>query len=56
MKTKKIYTRWIAYELRKAGFPIVNVEPNEHKPEFDTWDFEETTELNLAIKKIVANK
>jgi hypothetical protein len=29
---KIIYTKWVAYELRKKGFPIVRVEINPNKP------------------------
>ena len=51
---KIIYTRWLAYELRKQGFPIVRVEPNPHKPEFDCYVFAETAELIEALLNITA--
>lgn len=52
MKEKIIYTRWLACELRKQGFPIVRVEVNPNKPEFDCYVFEETAELVAALVKI----
>lgn len=30
MKTKIIFTRWIAYELRLLGFKIIKTMPNKH--------------------------
>lgn len=52
MKEKIIYTKWLAYELRKQGFPIVRVDINPNKPQFDCWVFEETAELLAALTKI----
>lgn len=49
---KIIYTRWVAYELRKQGFPIVRVEVNPNKPQFDCYVFAETPELIEALLKI----
>lgn len=45
MKEKIIFSRKMAYELRKHGFNILRVEPNPYKPEFDCYIFEETQEL-----------
>ena len=50
MQEKKIYTRKLAYYLRKQGFNIIRVEPNENKPEFDAYIFEETAELLNAMR------
>ena len=41
-ETKRIYTKSVALELRKRGFKIIRTEPNENKPEFDVYVFEET--------------
>lgn len=49
---KVIYTKWIAYELRKQGFPIVRVEVNPNKPQFDCWVFAETPEFKEAFLKL----
>lgn len=52
---KKIYTKKIAYELRLRGFKILRVEPNETKPEFDTWIFENTPDFIEALTEITKN-
>lgn len=51
-----IYTRRVAYELRKLGFKIFRVEPNPNKPEFDCWVFENTDEFQAALSLISAEK
>lgn len=55
MKEKIIYTRWLAGELIKSGFPVVRIEQNPSKPEFDAYVFAETAEFKLAFTNI-ANK
>ena len=52
MKEKIIYTRWVAYELRKQGFSIIRVEINPNKPEFDCYVFEATEEMIEALAAI----
>lgn len=52
LKEKIIYMPWVAAELRKQGFPIVRVEVNPNKPQFDCYVFEETAELLAAFTKI----
>ena len=49
---KQIFSRRMAYELRKRGFNILRVEPNPYKPEFHIYVFEETRELCEAMRKI----
>lgn len=44
-----IYTRRIAYELRKQGFPIERVEINPNKPEFDCYVFNNTEAFQKAL-------
>lgn len=55
MTEKIIYTRWLAMELIKQGFPVVRVERNPLKPEFYCWVFAETDEFIVAFANI-ANK
>lgn len=55
MSEKVIYTKRIAYELRKQGFPIVRVEVNPNKPEFDCYVFAETPELMRALTALTKN-
>ena len=52
MKEKVIYSNWVATELRKKGFPIVRVEVNPNKPQFDCWVFEATEEMIQAFVSI----
>lgn len=40
MKYKKIFTKPLAYELRKLGYKIIKIEPNYNHPECDVWTFE----------------
>ena len=52
MKEKVIYSNWVAKELRKQGFPIVRVEVNPNKPQFDCWVFAATDEMLQAFVEI----
>lgn len=52
---KVIYTRWVAQELIRSGFPVLRVEANPNKPEFDCYVFAETAEFKTAFFNI-ANK
>jgi len=51
-----VYTRWVAYELRKKGFKIVKVQPNPNKPEFDCYLFKDSKALHEAMKEIKSLK
>ena len=55
MMEKVIYTRWVAQELIRSGFPVLRVEANPNKPEFDCYVFAETAEFKTAFFNI-ANK
>jgi hypothetical protein len=54
MAEKIIYSKWVACELRKQGFPIVRVEVNPNKPQFDCWVFAETAEMLEALTRITS--
>lgn len=56
MREKVIYTRWIANKLVEAGFPVVRVEANPNKPEFDCWVFEDSADFKLAYANIAHTK
>lgn len=47
-----IYTRKMAYELRKMGFKIIRVIPDEKKPYFDNYVFEDSLELQEAMRQL----
>lgn len=58
MKYKKIFTKPLAYELRKLGYRIIKVEPNYNYPECDVYTFEvsgnflaDFTRLSRELKK-----
>lgn len=48
-KEYTIFTKWLAYELRKQGFRIIRTEINPNFPQFDCWVFENSVDLQLAI-------
>ena len=51
-KTYRIYTRWLAVELRKLGFKIIGTDINEYHPEYTVWLFEDSKELQAAIPNL----
>lgn len=55
MSEKIIYTKKVAYQLRKQGFPIVRVEINPNKPQFDCYVFENTKAFQQALTAITNN-
>lgn len=52
----RIYTRWLAYELRKLGFKIVGTDVNEYHPEYTVWLFKNSPELQRAIPNLTERK
>ena len=54
--TFRVYTRWIAVELRRQGFKILETDINEYNPEFKVWIFEKTPEFVEAFSKISHSK
>lgn len=55
-KEYRVYTRWLAYELRKYGFPIIRTEVNEYHPQFDVYIFEDTMKLHQKIVELSAER
>ena len=45
-----IYTRRLAAELREQGFKFLRLGVNKNFPQFNTYIFENSKELQLAIK------
>lgn len=45
-----IYAKWLAYELRKQGFRLIRTDINPNWPQFICWVFEDSEELQTAIK------
>lgn len=53
-KEYRVYTRWLAYELRQLGFTILRTEVNEYHPQFDVYVFEDTSALHQKIVELSA--
>ena len=51
-----VYSRWLAYELRKMGFKIEEVQPNPNKPEFDCYLFKDSKDLQSTIRELGSRK
>lgn len=51
-KTKRIFQRWMAFELRKAGFPIIGTEPNSANPKYNIYIFQETPALLACLTQL----
>ena len=52
VKTYCIYTKRLAYELRKLGFRFIGTDINENFPQFLVYLFEDTPELHAALVKL----
>ena len=48
-KEYTIYARWLAVKLREQGFRIIRTEINQNHPQYDTYVFENSVDLQLAI-------
>ena len=56
MKEKVIYTKWLAYGLRKQGFKLLRTEINPNFPQFDCWVFEDNLDLQIAIRCLTEDR
>lgn len=45
-----IYSKWLAYELRKQGFRLIKTDINQNFPQFICWVFENNEDLQIAIR------
>lgn len=52
----KIYTKKIAYQLRKMGFKFLGTDINENFPQFLVYLFEDTPMLHSALIKLTSKK
>lgn len=52
MDIYKIYTKKIALQLRKKGFPIIRTEINENFPQFDVYIFPDSEKLRKELSKV----
>lgn len=51
-----VYTRWLAYELRKNGFKVISTDVNKCHPQFDVWNFSDTPELHQKIVQLTSER
>lgn len=49
MKEKTVYTKWIAYELRKQGFKFLRADINPNFPQYYCYVFEDSKELRETM-------
>lgn len=52
MIEKIIYSKWLALELRKRGFELVRLGVNTNFPQYNTYIFNFSAELDKAIAEI----
>ena len=53
MNEKLVFSRRIAAELRKQGFPLLRTIPNHNNPKYDVYVFEDTEKLNEQWENIM---
>lgn len=51
-----IYSKWLAYELRKQGFRLIKTDINRNFPQFICWVFENSEELQKAIRTLTEQR
>lgn len=51
-----IFSKWLAYELRKQGFKLLRTDVNRNYPQFDCWVFEDSKELQIAIRNLTSRR
>lgn len=55
-KEYTIYSMWLAYELRRQDFKLLRVEINPHHPQYECWVFENSAELQYAIRYLAEER
>lgn len=56
MNEKIIYSKWLAYELRKLGFKILRTDINPNFPQYDVYIFEETPRLLQELSRLTRER
>lgn len=51
-----IYSKWLAYELRKQGFRLIKTDINKNFPQFYCWVFENSEDLQIAIRYLTEKR
>lgn len=52
MKEYVIYTKSLAYKLRECGFNLIRTGINKNFPQYNTFIFEDSEQLQKAITKL----
>lgn len=55
-KEYTIYSKWLAYELRKQGFRLIRTDINRNFPQYYCWVFEDCTDLQIAIRYLTEKR
>ena len=56
MNEKIIYSKWLAYELRKLGFKIIRTDVNPNFPQYDVYVFESTSRLLQEMSRLTQER
>ena len=56
MNEKIIYSKWLAYELRKLGFKIIRTDVNPNFPQYDVYVFENTSRLLQEMSRLTQER
>ena len=56
MNEKIIYSKWLAYELRRLGFKIVRTDINPNFPQYDIYIFENTPRLLQEMSRLTTER
>ena len=52
---QEVYSRKVAFELRKLGFQIIQISPNPYRPELDIYYFDDNPVFKEAFEKVMKN-
>lgn len=56
MNEKIIYSKWLAYELRRLGFKIIRTDINPNFPQYDIYVFENTPRLLQEMSRLTTER
>lgn len=56
MNEKAIYTRWLAFALRSAGFKLLRTDVNPNYPELKVYIFENSPELLQELSRLTKER
>ena len=56
MKEYTIYTKWLAFALRKQGFRLIRTDINPNFPQYICYVFEDCADLHYAVRYLTEQK